>query len=150
MEWGYFYDKSGKRVSFWQEEREYDDAIEPVVHLFWTRDTTAASQYITWSESPDFADAITQNVPIESASFEIYNLIPNRRYYCKVTAEQGQETTTLANFSFTTAGQMRHLKAEGTANVRDIGGWHVANGKQILYGKIYRGAEWNGRILPLT
>lgn len=114
------------------------------VEVFWTRDTTAASQYITWSESPDFADAITQNVPIESASFEIYNLIPSRRYYCKVTAEQGQETTTLANFSFTTAGQMRHLKAEGTANVRDIGGWHVANGKQILYGKIYRGAEWNG------
>ena len=39
VEWGYFYDKSGKRVSFWQEEREYDDAIEPVVHLFWARDT---------------------------------------------------------------------------------------------------------------
>ena len=39
VEWGYFYDQSGKMVSYMQEEREYDDAIEPVVHLFWTRDT---------------------------------------------------------------------------------------------------------------
>ena len=39
VEWGYFYDKSGRLVSYMQEEREYDDAIEPVVHLFWTRDT---------------------------------------------------------------------------------------------------------------
>ena len=117
------------------------------VEVFWTRDTTAESQWITWSESPDFTDAETRNVSAESASFEIYNLIPGRRYYCRVTAtksdnEQGQED--IVNFSFITSGQMRHLKAEGTANVRDLGGWPVASGKRIKYGKIFRGAEWNG------
>ena len=39
---------------------------------------------------------------------------------------------------------MRHLKAEGTANVRDLGGWVTTSGKTIRYGKIFRGAEWNG------
>ena len=39
---------------------------------------------------------------------------------------------------------MRHLKAEGTANVRDLGGWPTTCGRPIKYGKILRGAEWNG------
>lgn len=114
------------------------------VEVFWTQDSTAEAQYITWSESSDFANAETRSVPTESASFEIYNLIPGRKYYCKVTAENGEGTSQLANFSFITSGQMRHLKAEGTANVRDLGGWTTESGKVVKYGKIFRGAEWNG------
>lgn len=114
------------------------------VDVFWTRDTTASAQQITWSESPDFEDAITQSVPMESASFEIYNLIPNRTYYCKVESIHDSQTTIQNTFSFNTTGQMRHLKAEGTANVRDLGGWPTACGRPIKYGKIFRGAEWNG------
>ena len=116
------------------------------VEVYWTQETNANAQWITWSESPDFANAVTQSVPTETASYEIYNLIPDRTYYCKVTAttDESQETSELANFSFQTAGQMRHLKAEGTANVRDLGGWPTASGRPIKYGKIYRGAEWNG------
>ena len=124
------------------------------VEVFWNRDTSAEAQWITWSESPNFTDAVTREVPVDAASYEIYNLIPGRTYYCKVTAtktDDGQEATDngqvqeeLANFSFNTAGQMRHLKAEGTANVRDIGGWPTASGCTIKYGKIFRGAEWNG------
>ena len=120
------------------------------VQVFWTRDTSAEAQYITWSESPDFAEAETHEVPSDAASYEIYNLIPERRYYCKVTASgletegEGQEQEVLANFTFNTAGQMRHLKVEGTANVRDLGGWPTASGLRVKYGKIFRGAEWNG------
>ncbi|MBO7068674.1 MAG: tyrosine-protein phosphatase [Bacteroidaceae bacterium] len=114
------------------------------VEIFWTRDTTAEAQQITWSESPDFTDAVTQSVPTESASYEIYNLIPNRTYYCKVEKLNNENAETLVNVSFTTSGQMRHLKAEGTANVRDLGGWPTACGRPIKYGKIFRGAEWNG------
>ena len=114
------------------------------VDIYWTQDATADAQQITWSENYDFADAVTREVPAESASFEIYNLIPGRKYYCKVEAIKGENTETLANFSFHTAGQMRHLKAEGTANVRDLGGWPTASGTPIRYGMIFRGAEWNG------
>lgn len=122
------------------------------VEVYWTRDASAEAQQITWSESPDFANAVTQSVEKESASYEIYNLIPGHTYYCKVTAtepDNGQQTTdggqeVLANFSFTTTGQVRQLKAEGTANIRDLGGWPTASGHTIKYGKIFRGAEWNG------
>ena len=127
------------------------------VEVRWTQDTTAEAQQITWSENPDFSDAVTRSVPAESASYEIYNLIPGRTYYCKVTATvanfdstsatesgNGQWSRELANFSFVTTGQMRHLKAEGTANVRDLGGWPTASGRRVKYGKIFRGAEWNG------
>ena len=127
------------------------------VEVFWTRDTIASTQQITWSENVNFSDSVVQSVPADAASCEIYNLIPGRTYYCKITATtdaepddarwtmaDGQWTREVANFSFTTAGQMRHLKAEGTANVRDLGGWPTASGRTIRYGKIFRGAEWNG------
>ena len=127
------------------------------VEVYWTRDTCAESQQIMWSESPDFADAMAKNVDSESASYEIYNLIPGRTYYCKVNAitdiepengewsmVDGQWQKELVNFSFSTTGQMRHLKAEGTANVRDLGGWATESGLPIKYGKIFRSAEWNG------
>ena len=114
------------------------------VEVYWTRDTTAEAQTITWSECPDFADAVTQNVATESASYEIYNLIPGRTYYCKVEEKKNEELIMNTEFSFNTTGQMRHLKAKGTANVRDLGGWPTACGRPIKYGKIFRGAEWNG------
>ena len=127
------------------------------VEVFWTQDVSAEAQQIIWSESHDFADALVRDVPAESASYEIYNLIPGRTYFCKVTAIKesepdndqwsmvnGQWQKVLANFSFNTTGQMRHLKADGTANVRDLGGWITASGLPIRYGKIFRGAEWNG------
>ena len=85
---------------------------------------------------------MTREFPAESASYEIYNLIPGRTYYCKVTTDNGQKT--LASFSFNTTGQMRHLKAEGTANVRDLGGWPTESGRTVKYGMIFRGGEWNG------
>ena len=114
------------------------------VEVFWTQDTTATAQQITWSENPDFSDAMTWSVPTESASYEIYNLVPGRTYYCKVVSIHDSQITTQNSFSFNTTGQMRYLKAEGTANVRDMGGWPTACGRPIKYGKIFRGAEWNG------
>lgn len=39
VESGVFYDRSGREVSFEEEERRHDGAFEPVLHLFWARDT---------------------------------------------------------------------------------------------------------------
>ena len=114
------------------------------VEVYWTRDTTAEEQQITWSESPDYANGVTQRVPMESASYEIYNIIPGRKYYCKIESINSEQLTADKEFSFATAGHVRQLKAEGTANVRDLGGWPTACGRPIKYGKIFRGAEWNG------
>lgn len=127
------------------------------VTVFWTRDSCADEQQVMWSENADFSDAVTQSVATETASYEIYNLIPGRTYYCKVSAiayaepdngqwskVNGQWQKEIANFGFNTTGQMRHIKADGTANVRDIGGWPTACGRPIKYGKLFRGAELSG------
>ena len=113
------------------------------VEIHWTKDSTAVSQQIIWSENPDFWDSVTVDVPADAASYEIYNLIPGHTYYCKVTSN-GSQIENDAQCSFTTTGQVRFLKAEGTANVRDLGGWPTACGRPIKYGMLFRGAEWNG------
>ena len=123
------------------------------VEVFWKRDSTVVAQQITWSESPDFTNAVTRDVPTDAASYEIYNLIPGHTYYYKVTCEEQttddgqQKASTIGGGlegSFSTTGQLRHLKAEGTANVRDLGGWPTASGLRIRYGMLFRGGEWNG------
>lgn len=140
----YTQDDASKVSTYNQNPPERRDWPVPV-EVFWTQDTTAQAQWITWSENPDFADAMKCEVPLDAASYEIYNLIPRRTYYCKITAQTpDDEQRVLGCFSFFTSGQMRHLKADGTANVRDLGGWPVANGCRVKYGKLFRGGEWNG------
>ena len=57
---------------------------------------------MTWSESPDFANAVSETVPAEAASHEIYNLIPGRTYYCKVDAivDEGTDGAVVSKGSF--------------------------------------------------
>ena len=120
------------------------DTPEPAT-LFWTQNASATAQQVTWSLNADFSDAFTAEVDLGDAYYEIYNLLPNQTYYYKVTATVDGNPTELVSSSFTTSGQLRQIKAEGGANIRDLGGWATASGKPIKYGLIYRGAEWNGK-----
>jgi protein tyrosine/serine phosphatase len=119
------------------------DKPEPAT-IFWTQNASATSQQITWSLNADFSDASTAVVDLSDAHYEIYNLLPGKTYYYKVTATVDGNDTEIINSSFTTSGQLRQIYAEGTGNMRDLGGWATASGKPIKYGLIYRGAEWNG------
>ena len=119
------------------------DKPEPAT-IFWTQDASATSQQITWSLNADFSDSFTAEVSPSDAHYEIYNLLPGQTYYYKVTATVDSNPTEIINSSFTTSGQLRQIYAEGTGNMRDLGGWATASGKPIKYGLIYRGAEWNG------
>ena len=120
------------------------DTPEPAT-IFWTRNEDATAQYITWSTNADFADATPVEVNNSNTFYEIYNLIPGKTYYYKVTATVDGNDTELVNSSFTTNGQLRQIKADGGGNIRDLGGWATASGKPIKYGLIYRGAELNGK-----
>ena len=120
------------------------DTPEPAT-IFWTQEANTTAQQVTWSLNADFSDAFTAEVDPSDAYYEIYNLLPNQTYYYKVTATVDGNPTELVNSSFTTSGQLRQIKAEGGANIRDLGGWATASGKPIKYGLIYRGAEWNGK-----
>lgn len=119
------------------------DIPEPAT-IFWSQNESATTQTITWSLNADFSDAFTAEVGMSDAHCEIYNLLPNQTYYYKVTATVDGNPTEIINSSFTTSGQLRQIYAQGTGNVRDLGGWATASGKPIKYGFIYRGAEWNG------
>ena len=119
------------------------DTPEPAT-IFWKQNSSASYQQVTWSLNADFSDAHTAWVDLGDAHYEIYNLLPNQTYYYKVTLYTDDTPTDIINSSFTTSGQLRQIYAEGTGNMRDLGGWATASGKPIKYGLIYRGAEWNG------
>ena len=116
--------------------------------VFWTRDKdddVTVSQRVVWSLDSTFASSNYINVDSLQTSCEIYNLIPGNTYYYKVigTLSDGTERE-LVSSSFTTSGQVRQIKANSAANIRDLGGWNTASGYPVLYGKVYRGAEFNG------
>ena len=82
--------------------------------------------------------------------FPIYNLLPNKTYYYKVTHVMKDGSLTEAKSgSFTTSSEAwRLLYIDGTQNVRDLGGWTGLNGQKVKYGKIIRGAALNDSSLP--
>jgi enterochelin esterase family protein len=90
------------------------------------------------STSPFMDDAFS--VPADSASAEIYNLIPGVTYYYRVVDADG---AALKSACVTPVGPMRMIYGV-TSNVRDLGGWK-ADGGHVAYGKLYRGAALSSR-----
>lgn len=78
-----------------------------------------------------------------TTSAQVYNLIPNRTYYYKVT--NGGEFLTKGTFR--TTGRRRMIKVgsdygQGYANnCRDFGGQITHDGRRIKYGKMFRGSN---------
>ncbi|MBQ3900837.1 MAG: tyrosine-protein phosphatase [Clostridia bacterium] len=70
------------------------------------------------------------------------NLTPGRRYFWRVTAG---ELSATGEFSARDE-EMCPKDIEGTANVRDIGGYPAAGGKRIKYGLFYRGGALDSRV----
>lgn len=83
-------------------------------------------------------------------NFPIYNLLPNKTYYYKVTHVLADGSLAEAKSgSFTTSSEAwRLLYIDGTQNVRDLGGWTGLNGKTVKYGKIIRGAAFSDSSFP--
>ena len=117
------------------------DAPKPIT-LTWTNDAGATYQRIEVSESEDFTDPYIYSVSADVASYDVYNLIPGKTYYYRVISVDDSAETTLKSGVFNTTGQIRMILAEGTWNVRDMGGWtSTLTGKPVAYGKIFRGAQ---------
>ena len=78
-------------------------------------------------------------------SADVYNLIPGRTYYYKVT--NGQNAEPVASGTFATTGRRRMLKVGGdygqgyANNCRDFGGQVTQDGRRIKYGKLFRGSN---------
>lgn len=83
-------------------------------------------------------------------NFPIYNLLPNKTYYYKVTHILSNGNLMEAKSgSFTTSSEtIRLLYVDGTQNVRDLGGWTGLNGKKVKHGKLFRGASFSDSSYP--
>ena len=118
------------------------DAPRPV-SLSWTKDPDAAAQRVEVSEQSDYSDSLVYAVSKDSARYDVYNLIPGKTYYYRVISVDATDAETeVGSGSFETTGTLRMILAEGTWNVRDMGGWISSlTGQPVAYGKIYRGAQ---------
>ena len=108
-------------------------------NIFLPTQTGDATLYVSLDDA--YTSPLTYTIPAGSELYELANLLPNSTYYYKV---EGDGDAVVTNGTITTTGQLRMIKADGIANMRDLGGWTNANGKRIKYGKIFRGSELRG------
>ena len=82
--------------------------------------------------------------------YPLYNLLPNTRYYYKVThiMADGSIVEAKSGTFITSTESIRLMYIDGTQNVRDLGGWSGLNGKKVKYGKIFRGAAFSDTSYP--
>ena len=120
------------------------DAPAPV-NLSWNHEDGAESQRLEVSESSTFADSLIFALGKDAASYDLYNMIPGRTYYWRVISTKGGNETAVGSGSIAPTGMLRWILAEGTWNVRDMGGWPGLGGNPIRYGQIFRGAQLKGK-----
>lgn len=109
------------------------------VNIFLPTQTGDATLYVSLNDA--YTSPLTYTIPAGSELYELANLLPGNTYYYKVV---GDGDAVVTNGTITTTGQLRMIKADGIANMRDLGGWTNADGNHIKYGKIFRGTELRG------
>ena len=109
---------------------------------------------ITWSASEELADCKLllaededfgeyAEIAVEGEEISIYNLKVGTTYYFKLTATFDGEEVESEVQSFTTdAATPRFIDCDGVTNMRDLGGYTVADGK-VRQGLIYRSGRLN-------
>ncbi len=94
------------------------------------------------ADNQGFENASSYVVSGLQSEISVYNLLPSTTYYWKVEGDKSGDTSDAS--SLTTENlPVRMIYAEGTSNVRDLGGWSAAD-SSVKYGKIYRGNQLNG------
>ena len=132
--------------------RNRKDQPKPVTLKGWNPIDDAVSQSIELSEDETFSNSVFYTVAKNASSYDIYNLIPGRRYYYKIWAVKGDGSKDMIKSdAFYTTGTLRMLKIDGIFNVRDLGGWTGLGGNKLAYGKIFRGSRMsnNGSSNPI-
>lgn len=116
------------------------DAPAPV-RLTWAHQDGAEAQRVDVSEKQDYSDSIAFTIDKDSAAYDLYNLIPGRNYYYRIVSTIGTNETTVSEGQLAPTGMLRWILAQGTWNVRDMGGWTGLGGHPIKYGMLFRGAQ---------
>lgn len=80
-----------------------------------------------------------------SQEYLLCNMCPHKYCYYKVeeVLYNGRKNTLLKG-KFYADGQIRMLRVDGMANVRDFGGWDTSFDRAVVYGRIFRGNRPEG------
>ena len=116
------------------------DAPVPA-ELSWTHQAGAESQRLEVSLSADYSNPIVFAVNKDTARYDLYNLAPGKLYYYRIVSVKDGSESTVGSGQLKPTGMLRWVYAQGTWNVRDMGGWPGLNGYSIKYGRIFRGAQ---------
>lgn len=109
-------------------------------------DSNGSSSYtIELSTDLDFTNVKTYTSSTNSF-FLPGVLVPGETYYWRVKDTNGNYVTRLKGFHVDDTYSLRTINVPGAFNFRDAGGWTGKDGRQIPYGKIYRG----GRLTNVT
>ena len=116
------------------------DAPAPY-RITWTHQDGADAQRVDVGDDVRLANKISFTVNKDSSAYDLYNMMPGKRVYYKVISVKDDVETTVAEGSLLPEGMLRWIYAEGTWNVRDMGGWTGLGGNPIKYGKLFRGGQ---------
>ena len=124
------------------------------VPVSWTNPSSGNSTKVVYIYNDSSMNDLEMTVDVNSSSStsaDVYNLIPNRTYYYRVTNGGNVLTTG----SFNTTGRRRMMRV-GTGysdndanNCRDLGGQVTTSGKTIKYGILYRGTNIDNTAVRL-
>ena len=92
-------------------------------------------------------DGTDYNLDPAGSALEIQNLETGRAYRYTVTVTADGAARTLEG-SFRTADTNRFIALSGVSNTRDIGGYRTRDGRRVAEGKIIRGSELDGKVVP--
>lgn len=117
------------------------DAPAPY-RITWTHQDGADAQRVDVAPDTRFArGVISFTVDKDTSVYDLYNMVPGQRVYYRVVSVKETVETTVAEGSLLPTGNLRWIYAEGTWNVRDMGGWKGLGGNTIRYGQIFRGGQ---------
>ena len=109
--------------------------------ISWTHQDGADAQRFEFSTDADFKNPKVINLDKDTAAFDMYNMIPGITAYYKVISVKADNETVVAEGQVTPEGMLRWIYAQGTWNVRDMGGWPGLGGNPIKYGQLFRGGQ---------
>ena len=115
----------------------------PVV-INWDNYPESLQYKIEVSYNKNYQDAFIYFVADSLSSYCIYNLIPQRDYFVRVSALMtNNREIAIKTYNISTVGDIRQIYIPGSyvGNFRDLGGWICDNNKKIKYGRLIRGAE---------
>lgn len=131
---------------------KWGDRPAPVT-FSWNTAAAAKSQTVSIACDEAFSNVeYISNLNSSQNTFSVYNLIPGRKYYCKVTATLDDNSTKdIYNAVINVTGRRRMIAVTSVGNVRDLGGLKTSDGtKQVKYGLIFRGSRLNNNGFRLS